>query len=171
MYYASTTVTTIGFGDFHPKSSYERVLTSIIMMSGVACFTFIMDNFMEIVNTFLAFNKPIEDLDDLNRFFGVMKKFNNGFGYPKHFYAEFENFFSYKWSEDNNYAVHDEGEKLIFLQLPPHVQNSLYKDYLFHDFYHHFRKMLTFENNQNINENSFFSWNDTTYSEFMIELF
>ena len=63
------------------------------MISGVACFTYIMDNFMEIVNTFLAFNKPIEDLDKLNHFFGVMKKFNHGFGYPAQVYIDFDNYF------------------------------------------------------------------------------
>lgn len=56
IYYATTTLSTVGLGDYHPKSSYERVLTSIIMVTGVSCFSYIMEKFFEIVNALHDFN-------------------------------------------------------------------------------------------------------------------
>ena len=61
LYYATTTLSTVGLGDYHPKSSYDRVLTSIIMMTGVSCFSYIMEKFFEILDALQRFNKPIED--------------------------------------------------------------------------------------------------------------
>ena len=77
-YYAATTLSTVGLGDFHPKSSWERVLTSIIMVVGISCFSYTMEMFFEIVAAIKDFNQPIEDQDGLTQFFGVLKKYNGG---------------------------------------------------------------------------------------------
>lgn len=76
IYYATTTLSTVGLGDLHPKSSYERVLASIIMVTGVSCFSYIMEKFFEIVNAINDFNQPIEDQDGLTQFFGVLANYN-----------------------------------------------------------------------------------------------
>ena len=57
------------------------------------------------------------------------------------------------------------------MQLPKNVQSNLYKDYLFHDFYHHYRKFFAFENHTNLEKYSFYNWDDPVYSEFMIQIF
>ena len=49
IYFAITTLTTIGFGDFNPKSEVERIATTLILLAGVCCFSFIMNQLMEIV--------------------------------------------------------------------------------------------------------------------------
>ena len=49
IYFAITTLTTIGFGDFNPKSEVERIATTAILLAGVCCFSFIMGQLMEIV--------------------------------------------------------------------------------------------------------------------------
>jgi hypothetical protein len=42
VYFAFTTLSTVGFGDFHPKSEIERIITTFILLCGVACFSYIM---------------------------------------------------------------------------------------------------------------------------------
>lgn len=49
IYFAITTLTTIGFGDFNPKSEIERIATTLILLAGVCCFSYIMGQFLEIV--------------------------------------------------------------------------------------------------------------------------
>lgn len=51
-YYAITTLSTIGFGDFSPKSVYEKILGAFILMFGVVVFSIIMNNLIEILNNF-----------------------------------------------------------------------------------------------------------------------
>ena len=48
-YFAITTLSTIGYGDFHPVSTEERMMASLILMFGVAVFSFIMGQFIEIL--------------------------------------------------------------------------------------------------------------------------
>jgi len=42
LYFAITTLSTIGFGDFAPVSIQERFIASFILLFGVAVFSFIM---------------------------------------------------------------------------------------------------------------------------------
>ena len=48
-YFTFTTLSTVGFGDFHPRSEVERIVATFILLIGVAIFSFIMGNFIEIL--------------------------------------------------------------------------------------------------------------------------
>ena len=48
-YFAITTLSTIGYGDFSPVSTNERLIASFILLFGVAVFSFIMGQFIEIL--------------------------------------------------------------------------------------------------------------------------
>ena len=51
-YYALTTLSTVGYGDFFPISNFERITAVIIMLGGVAFFSYIMGNFIEIISNY-----------------------------------------------------------------------------------------------------------------------
>lgn len=51
-YYALTTLSTVGYGDFYPVSNTERIVAVIIMLLGVAFFSYIMGNFIEIISNY-----------------------------------------------------------------------------------------------------------------------
>ena len=42
VYFMFTTLSTVGFGDFNPKSEQERAIMTFILLIGVATFSFIM---------------------------------------------------------------------------------------------------------------------------------
>ena len=48
MYFMLTTLSTVGFGDLHPKSDAERILCIFVFLIGVSSFTFVMNEFLEI---------------------------------------------------------------------------------------------------------------------------
>lgn len=56
IYYSFTSLSTVGFGDFNPKSDFERLICMFILMFGVAIFSYIMGNFIQIVEQVRAFN-------------------------------------------------------------------------------------------------------------------
>ena len=45
MYFSYTTLSTVGFGDFNPRSDYERLLCIMILLLGVGIFALILGNF------------------------------------------------------------------------------------------------------------------------------
>jgi hypothetical protein len=77
VYYAFTSLSTVGFGDYSPRSDFERILCAIILLFGVAIFSFIMGNFINILDQYQNLHKDLDEGDELMRFFGLIKKFND----------------------------------------------------------------------------------------------
>lgn len=50
-YFALTTLATVGYGDLFAISNLEMISAVIIMLGGVAFFSFIMGNFVEIIKS------------------------------------------------------------------------------------------------------------------------
>lgn len=50
VYFAFTTLATVGFGDYHAKSNMERGIMAFQMLFGVAIFSYIMGNFITILH-------------------------------------------------------------------------------------------------------------------------
>ena len=109
-YFAFTTLTTVGFGDLHARSDFERLSMAFIFISGVLIFSIIMSNFSEILRKVEELNSDLEKGDDLTRFFGLLKKFNGGKSINHELISKFEKFFDYKWNNDKLMALDNYNE-------------------------------------------------------------
>jgi len=49
LYFSFTSLTTVGFGDFNPRSDVERVFIALSLLFGVAIFSMIMNEFIEMI--------------------------------------------------------------------------------------------------------------------------
>lgn len=78
LYSSFTTLSTVGFGDFHPKSDMERILTILIMVLGVAIFGYVMGSLIVIIENFKKYDKDYNEGDELSKFFGMLKWYNYG---------------------------------------------------------------------------------------------
>jgi len=72
MYYSFTSLTTVGFGDYNPRSEFERIFCAMILLFGVAIFSYIMGNFIEILEQIKQLDEELDDGDNLTRFFGLL---------------------------------------------------------------------------------------------------
>lgn len=50
----------------------------MVLLSGVAIFSYIMGVFVEIINKFIDLDADFEDSDNLEKFYSLMQHFNNG---------------------------------------------------------------------------------------------
>jgi voltage-gated potassium channel len=48
-YFASTTLSTVGFGDYYPVSDEERLVGSFFLLFGVAIFSYFMGELCEMI--------------------------------------------------------------------------------------------------------------------------
>ena len=86
-----------------------------------------------------------------------------------------EHHFEYKWQNDRNQALDDEGSS-IYEQLPVDVQNTLYREFLYTNFLYQFRATFHIPKDPEENESNehlsevFYSWSDQPYREFMMEV-
>jgi hypothetical protein len=52
IYFAFTSLSTVGFGDYAPCGNIERFIGSFILLFGVSIFSYIMGNFIDILSEF-----------------------------------------------------------------------------------------------------------------------
>lgn len=106
-------MSTVGLGDLHARSDYERIFLAFIFLFGVLVFSIIMSNFSEILEKVAEINADLDEGDELTRFFGLLKKFNGGRNINDPLKQKIEKFFDYKWNNDKLMAINDEGEIAI----------------------------------------------------------
>jgi hypothetical protein len=80
----------------------------MMLMSGVACFSYIMGKFIGILGTFDQLNESFDDGDNLSKFFGLMQKFNYGKPINHELKTRIEDYFDLKWERDKNLSISTE---------------------------------------------------------------
>ena len=118
IYYSMTTLSTVGFGDYHPRSDSERFLACFLLIFGVSVFSYIMGDILTLIESWKELNEVNEDGDNLNRFFNVLRKFNNMESLDLEWQSGIEQHFSYIWDKDKNFAVRDDNDVSLLEQLP-----------------------------------------------------
>ena len=78
MYFAFTTISTVGFGDYYPKTDFERAVWAPVLLSGVALFSYFMGYLLEMLIKVKDLDKEFSNEEELERFFGLMNYFNRG---------------------------------------------------------------------------------------------
>lgn len=118
VYFAFTSLSTVGLGDFCPRSDIERILVAAMLLFGVAIFSFIMGNFIEMFNQIISYNDTLDEGDKLAKFFGVIERFNNNKPFNLELKRKIEEHFDYKWQNDKNAALTQKEDRDILMQIP-----------------------------------------------------
>ena len=111
MYFAYTTLSTVGFGDKTPRSDIERLIICVILLLGVSLFGYILDILVNIIDQFKAFDVEIDEGNELRKFFSCISHYNHGIDMDIQKKREFERYFEYRWQYNKNSAVDDDEEK------------------------------------------------------------
>lgn len=147
-------------------------------MVGVAIFSYIMGNFIEILISIQDLNADFDDGENLSKWFGLIKRFNSSRSISLDLKQKIEEYFDYRWINDKNQAVSNEEDIKLLEQLPTDVRRKIYSDFLFKTFIKNFKKFFDFPK-ENPNKDdavrvridySFYTWNDVQYQNFMIDI-
>ena len=172
VYFAFTSLSTVGLGDYCPRSDHERLIGAFMLLFGVLIFSYCMGKFIEMSNQMISFNQSLDDGDNLAKFFGVLKRFNNNKPFNIELKKKIEDHFDYKWNQDKNQAITTQQDRDMYEQIPEVTQDQLLHQFLFHNFKVEYRKYFTFEKisqNPKIRFN-FYNWKDQIYRNFMTEI-
>jgi potassium voltage-gated channel Eag-related subfamily H protein 8 len=71
-------LSTVGYGDFYPISNLEMILAVVIMLGGVAFFSFIMGNFIDIISNYDKKMGSPDRMPLLNTWIISLERFNTG---------------------------------------------------------------------------------------------
>lgn len=169
-YYAFTSLSTVGFGDIYPTNSAERCMVAFILLFGVAIFSYVMGNFIEILDTFKSINAEVEHGDNLSKFFGLIKQFNKGRMIDYKMKCKIEDYMEYRWQNDKNLAISTQEDVDLITQLPHEIRQKIYSDFLFKNFLTAFRRYFSLPNLQSPHRQSFYTWQHSEYQAFMITI-
>jgi len=122
MYFAFTTLATVGYGDFHAINDAEFILVSFIITFGVVIFSFIMGSFIEMLLEFKRVTSENADHSNLSKFLGLLSRFNRGRPLPKEMSQKVEAYFEYYWAQDRNYAAKTVGDQRFLSELPKQIR-------------------------------------------------
>lgn len=86
MYFSFTSLSTVGFGDLHPKSDSERIFCAFMILFGVCLFSVFMAQFIEILGKYELMNSDLDDSDNLAKFMELIRHFNHGNHLDKDFH-------------------------------------------------------------------------------------
>ena len=75
-YYFFTTMSTVGLGDYNPRSDVERLMIIFVMVFGVIFTTIIMDTLNKVITELGSFNQAHDESSELSLFIKVLEKFN-----------------------------------------------------------------------------------------------
>ena len=78
VYFASTTLSTVGLGDFYPTSNIERLITTFILILGAVLSSYIIQTLIHIITSITNQNINQHQSNILMKFFYTLQRFNNG---------------------------------------------------------------------------------------------
>mmetsp|Transcript_4465 Transcript_4465/g.6635 ORF Transcript_4465/g.6635 Transcript_4465/m.6635 type:complete len:123 (+) Transcript_4465:3333-3701(+) len=112
-YYSITTLSTVGLGDFHPISNYERMAAMVMLMAGVAIFSSIMTVLIDVLGKYLKLDQDYDDSKELEKFFHLLRKFNDNQMINLDIRKEITAFLEHRWSNDRNNCIQSEYEQYL----------------------------------------------------------
>jgi len=77
-YFALTMLSTVGYGDFYPISNLEMMSAVVIMLGGVAFFSFTMGNFIDIISNYDKKMGSPDRMPLLNTWIISLERFSSG---------------------------------------------------------------------------------------------
>jgi len=117
-YYALTTLSTVGYGDFLPQNYAEKLLMSFILLIGVTIFSLIMNKLMDVMKDFkdIGYTEGCNPRD-LAKWVGLLAKINNGVPLRKDLVTSIEDFFDFYWANDRMRTLKSEADQRITNEL------------------------------------------------------
>mmetsp|Transcript_37046 Transcript_37046/g.56801 ORF Transcript_37046/g.56801 Transcript_37046/m.56801 type:complete len:312 (+) Transcript_37046:173-1108(+) len=141
-YFAFTTLSTVGLGDFHPKTSEERIVCSLVMLFGVMMTTFLTDSLSQTLKDLTSFLKSSDGVQDFNLFMGTLRRFNGNRPLGSDLEHTLEQFFQYRQVNNRSLTKSTLSDYKFLRRLPHKTKATLYVDYLYRNFFLTFKSLI-----------------------------
>lgn len=172
IYFAFTTLSSVGFGDIRPYHTVERYFMIIIFLFTLTVFSAVLGNMQALFSYADEIYGSNGDPGKLERFFAVLVRYNNYLPLRGNVMKELEDYFQYYWANDRMAFISNEADQKILDELPIRTRLEVMRTFLFKELFSKFERHFEYEKPspyQNVRY-SFFKWGDTDYDEFMMDL-
>lgn len=144
----------------------------MVFLFGCMIFGYVLGNYGDIIVEYENLTADLDDGDELARFFGLLKHFNDGEDMDYDMQRDIEHYFQYKWQNDRNQAIDEESEKAMIEQLPIEVTNKLYQEFLYKDLLLKFQptfRLAKPKDKNSMESIKYYNWDDDErYRDYML---
>ena len=144
-YYALTTLSTVGYGDYFPISINEMIVGIIFMLVGIVFFSQILSSFIEIIQNYDQRMGNDDKGSDLNDWMTLLTRFTNR-PLSKQLIGQIDGHFSFYWAKNRLNSITKDDEYLN--QCPRRVKNYIMIEYLFDDIIYKHRRFFGSQENR-----------------------
>jgi len=119
LYFALTSLSTVGLGDYYPINDEERLVGGFLLLSGGAVFAFMSGLLIDAIMHLNKFDREFDDGDELNKFFDTLKRnFNGGVDIKLKLRLEITEFLDDRWKNNKTNFLGNEEDQMLMSQLP-----------------------------------------------------
>ena len=141
-YFTLTTLTTVGFGDYVAQNSYEEVFGIVIMLLGVAVFSYVMSSFTDQIS---IYNETFGSLDKgslLQNWLHLLNQYSRNKPFKIKLVKDIDTHFRFFWKNDRINGV--DKNNLFLTQLPKNIKLKLI-DFFWLDLYTKFSPFFLYK--------------------------
>jgi hypothetical protein len=152
-YFALTTLTTVGYGDYVAQNNAERIFAIFIMLLGVAVFSYVMGSFTDLISNY---EKKLGSRDrsaDLHNWLSLLSKFSKNKHLDINLVKKIDSHFVYFWKHDRNY---DLSKKDSYLSSLPKALKLKVMEFLWADIFNAFNNFFLYLGNNKDNYFKFY---------------
>ena len=145
LYFTMTTLAKIGYGDFFPKSDAEKIYTVIILMISIVFFSYVLDQFMDL----MAIKTSKESITNghiigerfaMQAWLKQVSRYRDSKPLPQKFYKSLMDNLQHYLEKDRNNMIMEGAEFLH--KLPQSLKRSVLVGYIYDDVFSDFRKFF-----------------------------
>lgn len=140
IYFSMTTLSTCGFGDITPQSNIEKVTGVLVMFSGVGFFSYIMGNFISIIQEMGTDFSSYDRTFELNNWMKLLTRFRNNQPLPARLMRQIHTHYKHYWLHNRIRQVQKDNE--FMLDMPPSIKRNIIVHFLFDDIFFNFRSFF-----------------------------
>lgn len=137
-YFVLTTLSTVGYGDKYPISNFEKILGILLMIVGIAFFSYVMGNFNDVLTNYDNKMGNVNKRGDLQAWMNSLSKFNKK-KVPRELIHKIDNHFHFFWANDRLCGLSPDDDYLMTMPFQLRMQLI---NFLFDDIFHMFRAFL-----------------------------
>jgi len=99
-YFVLTTLSTVGYGDLKPLNNWEKILGIFLIIIGIAFFSYIMQNFNDVLIDYDEQMGFVDYGSDLQVWLNSLSKFTSKKPLPRSLVKRIDHYFRFYWKND-----------------------------------------------------------------------
>ena len=113
-YFSMTSLSTVGFGDYHPRNNIERIVCAFLLLFGVMIFSYFMGKLQTMIMKIKMLDQNSDLENELQKFFILLTQFNDCHPINKNLQRDICDQMNFIWNNNRNMFLDTRADRDMF---------------------------------------------------------